>query len=100
MGFVNFLNLPIQDRIDWQSSESPSVNLGVRDKYNVLGGYEATFIVTESRSGKTYEKTISVEGDDFGEVRFPEGFRVIDLNVQGKSFTWKCVVRGKVVLQG
>jgi hypothetical protein len=89
-----------QQPVVWQSSERPSVRLGVRDKYEVLKGFEATFVVTESPTGRKYRKTVKVEGDEFGSVEFPGDFEVNDYSYRGKTFKWECLVGGRVVLSG
>jgi len=89
-----------QERVVWQSSERPSVRLGVRDKYEVLKGFEATFVITESPTGRKYRKTVKVAGDEFGSVEFPGDFEVDSYNYRGKTFRWECLVGGKVVLSG
>ena len=89
-----------QEPVVWQSSERPSVRLGVRDKYEVLGGFEATFVITESPTGRKYRKTIKVNGDEFGTVEFPGDFAVDDYSYHGKTFRWECLVGGRVVLRG
>ena len=89
-----------QEPVVWQSSERPSVRLGVRDKYEVLGSYEATFVVTESPAGRRYTKTVKVNGDEFGTVEFPGDFAVDDYSYHGKTFRWECLVGGQVVLRG
>ena len=65
-------------RAHWQWSESPSVRLGIRDKYADLGGYEATFVVTAARTGKRWERKVRVEGDNFGYLNFPDDFAAFD----------------------
>lgn len=91
---------PRQQRVQWQRSESPSIKLGVRDKNADLGGYEATFVVTARRDGKSYEKTFSVEGDHFGTVNFPDDFAAFDHMQHGTEFDWACYVKGKTVVRG
>lgn len=89
---------PLQ--VQWQSSEHPSVRLAVRDKGGELGRYEATFVVTEHPSGKKFDKTITVEGDNFGSVTFPEDFSDFSNSYYRKRYTWTCTVNGEVVLRG
>jgi hypothetical protein len=89
-----------QQPVVWQWSERPSVRLSVRDKFGNLGGYEATFVVTESPTGRRYEKTINVEGDEFGSVDFPGDFPVDDHGYRGKTYTWQCLVGKEVVRRG
>jgi hypothetical protein len=72
----------------------------VRDKYGDLGGYEATFVVSEAPTGRKYRKTIRVEGDQFGDVEFPGDFAVNDYSFRGKTYRWECLVGGEVVLKG
>lgn len=89
-----------RQNVQWQTSERPSVKLSVRDKGGDLGSYTATFVVTEHPSGKKFDKTISVEGDRFGSVTFPEDFADFSNSYRGKTYTWTCSVGGKVVLKG
>jgi len=97
---ASFTSTRSQEPVVWQSSERPSVRLGVRDKYEVLGGFEATFVVTESPTGRKYRKTVKVDGDEFGSVEFPGDFEVDDYSYSGKTFRWECLVGGRVVLRG
>jgi hypothetical protein len=87
-------------QVQWQWSESPSVRLGVRDKNDDLGGYEATFVVTAARTGKRYERTLRVEGDRFGSLNFPDDFAAFDWARHAPRFDWTCTVRGRVVVRG
>lgn len=89
-----------QQRAQWQWSESPSIKLGVRDKNADLGGYEATFVVTARRDGKSYEKTVAVEKDYFATVNFPDDFAAFDHMQHGAEFDWACYVKGKRVVRG
>lgn len=87
-------------QIQWQWSESPSVRIGVRDKNDDLGGYEAAFVVTAARTGKQWRKTIKVEGDHFGYLNFPDDFAAFDWATHTTRFDWTCTVNGKVVVKG
>lgn len=56
---------------EWQSSVTPKVELGVRDKYAEPGQrFQAVFIVT-GPDGVDYSKTIDVLGNEFAIVNFP-----------------------------
>jgi hypothetical protein len=83
------------DDVVWQSSEHASVRLGVRDKLDTLGEYDATFFVTDAR-GRRHQKSITVRGG-FGYVTFPDDFGA---DSPSGAFSWFCVVRGKAVLRG
>lgn len=87
-------------QVQWQWSESPSVRIGVRDKNDTLGGYEASFVVTAVRTGKQWRKTIRVEGDNFGYLNFPDDFEAFDWATHTTRFNWTCTVGGKVVVKG
>lgn len=87
-------------QVNWQWSEAPSVRLGVRDKNNDLGGYEATFVVTAERTGKKWQQKIKVEGDNFGYLNFPDDFAAYEWATHATRFSWTCTVKGKVVVKG
>ena len=87
-------------QVQWQWSEAPSVRLGVRDKNDDLGGYEAAFVVTAVRTGKQWRKTLKVEGDNFGYVNFPDDFAAYDWATHATRFDWTCAAGGKVVVKG
>ncbi|MBV9926358.1 MAG: hypothetical protein JOZ96_15165 [Acidobacteria bacterium] len=87
-------------QVQWQWSEAPSVRLGVRDKNDDLGGYEATFVVTSERTGKKWRTQVKVEGDNFGYVNFPEDFAAYDWATNATRFSWTCAVGGRVVVKG
>ena len=87
-------------QVNWQWSEAPSVRIGVRDKNDDLGGYEATFVVTAERTGKRWEQKIKVEGDNFGYLNFPDDFAAYDWATNATRFNWTCTVKGKVVVRG
>ena len=87
-------------QVHWQWSEAPSVRLGVRDKNEDLGGFEATFVVKAARTGKQWQTKIKVEGDHFGYVNFPDSFAAFDWATHATRFDWTCAVKGKVVVRG
>jgi hypothetical protein len=87
-------------QVHWQWSEAPSVRLGVRDKNDDLGGYEAHFSVVAARTSKVWRKTIKVEGDNFGYVNFPDDFAAYDWATNAPHFYWTCMVKGKAVAKG
>jgi hypothetical protein len=87
-------------QVHWQWSEAPSVRIGVRDKNDDLGGYEAEFVVTAARTGKRWRKTLRVEGDSFGYLNFPDDFAAYDWATHATRFDWTCAVKGRVVVKG
>jgi hypothetical protein len=87
-------------QVQWQWSEAPQVRIGVRDKNDDLHGYEATFVVTAERTGKRWQQTVKVEGDNFGYLNFPEDFAAYDWATNATRFNWTCTVRGRVVVRG
>jgi hypothetical protein len=87
-------------QVQWQWSEAPSVRLGVRDKNDDLGGYEANFVVTAVRTGKQWRTKVKVEGDNFGYLNFPDDFAAYDWATNATRFDWTCAVGGKVVVKG
>lgn len=82
--------------VNFQSSQALGVELGIRDKNGELGKYDVTFVVT-APDKKQYKKTISVEGDAFGTVRFPNDFDAY--TIPGK-YSWQAVVKNKVAVRG
>ncbi|MHB9106925.1 MAG: hypothetical protein ACYDCO_07710 [Armatimonadota bacterium] len=82
--------------VTWQSSQSPQVQLGVRDKFGEMGGYTADFVVIGPKKAK-YHEYKKVGGDDWGYIIFPRDFEV--WGEPGK-YTWKCLVNGKPVVEG
>ncbi len=82
--------------VTWQSSESVSVKLGVRDKYGELESYEALFVVT-GPDGKQYKAEKHVSGDEWGFCYFPDDF---DTYAKPGKYSWECIVGGEVVLNG
>ena len=85
----------------WQYSETASVTLSIRDKYGVLGGYEATFVV-HTPDGLKLMKTVAVQGDEMGEVSFPDDFRSPGqyVDIRAGRYRWECLVKGEVVTKG
>lgn len=90
-----------QTRPTWQYSETASITLSIRDKYGVLGGYEATFVV-HTPDGLKLMKTVAVQGDEMGEVAFPDDFRSPGqyVDIRAGRYRWECLVRGEVVTKG
>ncbi|HEY3352748.1 MAG TPA: hypothetical protein VGQ83_05840 [Polyangia bacterium] len=86
------------DTVSWQKSVAVSIELGVRDKEGQLGSYEARF-VAEGPKKTLREATTRVQGDAWGSVTFPKDFKPEGYLPDGK-YTWKCVVKGKVVTKG
>jgi hypothetical protein len=90
---------PAQTRPIWQVDEGASIKLGVRDKFSVLGRYSATFIVT-APNGKKFYKSIDVEGDQWGDVVYPDDFKQSRTVATSGLHTWECVVNGEIALRG
>ena len=82
--------------VNFQSSQGLGGELGIRDKYGELGRYDVTFVVN-APDKKQYKKTITVEGDAFGKVRFPNDFEAY--TIPGK-YSWQAVVKNKVAVRG
>jgi hypothetical protein len=81
----------------WQSSASERVQLGIRDKNDTLGSYEATFHVAGPENTK-YTKTITVRYAHFGYVTFPDDF---ERNWAAPGiYIWFATVAGKKVISG
>ncbi len=83
-------------RVNWQYSITPSIQLGVRDKFGEKGSYTAVFNVTMP-DRKTVRTTRKVSADGFGYVTFPQDFNA---DVPTGRYTWRCVVGGEVAVQG
>lgn len=94
----------------WMVSTTAYIKLGVLDKFNSLGGYEATFIVTDEKTQAQYMLTKQIpKGESGVDVLFPsepsepEYFK----NMKGTSaqpvpgrYTWECRVNGKKAVGG
>jgi hypothetical protein len=94
----------------WMVSTTPYIKLGVLDKYNALGGYSATFIVTNEKNGQEYMLTKQVgKGENGVDVFFPtepsdpEYFKsMAGLAAQPTPgrYHWECRVNGKKAVSG
>lgn len=94
----------------WMVSTTAHIKLGVLDKYNSLGGYTATFIVTNERTQEEYMLVKEVaKGESGVDVLFPtepsdpQYFK----NVKGMAaqptpgrYLWECRVNGKKAVGG
>lgn len=69
-------------------------DLGIRDKWGEKS-YFATFVVHTPR-GLTHRKMVRVQGDFWGQARYPEGFGAPYL--PGR-YTYEVVVRGRTVVR-
>lgn len=67
----------------------------------MLGEYEATFTVA-TPGGLKLVKTVKVQGDELGEVTFPDDFRTPTQYVDTRAgrYRWECFVRGEAVTKG
>ncbi|MBN2857817.1 MAG: hypothetical protein JXN63_05400 [Candidatus Delongbacteria bacterium] len=91
-------NSPAEDPVpSWQQSESPGIQLGVRDKNGSAEEYEALFVVSKKSGTEKFEKNIKVKKDDWGFVYFPSDFKAAS---DDGEYEWKCFVDGKVVSYG
>jgi hypothetical protein len=88
------------ENVTWQLSESPSIQLGIRDKFGSLESYRAEFVVSGKDIGKsyTYRATKNVSGSEFAYVVFPRDFG--ENYAFPGNYNWKCVVNGKTVVSG
>ncbi|MFI4987520.1 MAG: hypothetical protein ACHQF3_08765 [Alphaproteobacteria bacterium] len=83
----------------WQYSVTPSYRLEVRDKFGDLEQYDATFTVSDGKSG--WHKTIHVKGDAWGSALFPDDFEGDSFaNFNNVRYKWQATVAGKVVASG
>ena len=80
----------------WQSSEAPSVRLGVRNKLGTRDKYTAIWIVSGA-DGSRYEARATVKGDDWGDVYFPDDFPAISKPIR---YTWTLSVDGQRMFVG
>ena len=94
----------------WMVSTTPYIKLGVLDKYNALGGFSASFIVKNEKTGQEFMLTKQVQkGENGVDVFFPtepsdpEYFK----NMAGLAATptpgnyvWECRVNGKKAVGG
>ena len=85
---------PVPDT--WQSSEAPSVHLGVRNKLGTRDKYTAIWIVSGA-DGSRYEARATVKGDDWGTVYFPDDFGSIGKPMR---YTWTLSVDGQRMFVG
>lgn len=80
----------------WQSSVSPSIKLGVRNKVG-SGSHQVTFEV-KGPYPKPLVLVLKADGDDWAEATFPQDFKAT-YTVPGKH-EWIAKVNGKVVASG
>lgn len=88
----------------WQESMSACVRLGVREKYGMLKGYTATFVVT-TPMGREYIAEREADDDEFISVYFPDDFHIREDPGIGPwttkgLYTWQCIVGSSVVISG
>ena len=94
----------------WMVSTTAHIKLGVLDKYNTLGGYTATFFVTDEKTQQEYTLTKQVPKGESGiDVMFPtepsdpEYFKSVKGTaaqpVPGR-YVWECRVNGKKAVGG
>jgi hypothetical protein len=83
----------------WQLSEDINVTLGVRDKFGTLKDYKGTFII-DGPNSKTWQKTLTVSGSDWGFVKFPGEFGDFGDLSQSGLYHWRCMVKGQAVASG
>jgi hypothetical protein len=100
LAWMTIAPLPAEPKVDWQSSTAERVKLGIRDKYGVLGSFQATFHVIAPDKGE-YTKTITVPNNDgqFGYVLFPDDFGS-QAGAKPGVYKWFTVVNGKQVMSG
>ncbi len=94
----------------WMVSTTPYIKLGVLDKYNALGGYTATFIVTNEKTGQECLLIKQVpKGENGVDILFPTEPSDPDYfkNAQGLAaqpvpgrYIWECRVNGKKAVGG
>ena len=88
----------------WTSSGKLFQDLSIRNKLlNSETSYEAIFTVLDHETEEKYTATITVKGDDWGTVFFPDNFK----NKQGNmvrlaygEFSWHCIVEDYLVGNG
>lgn len=109
--FIYFaLAAPAVHAQTWMVSTTAYVKLGVSDKYNSLGGYKASFIVTGEREDQVYYlEQDAAAGENSIDVLFPSEPSAANYfkNTKGLAatpapgrYTWECRVKGKRVVGG
>lgn len=94
----------------WMVSTTAYTKLGVLDKYNLLGGYTAVFVVTSERDSQEYilEKTVP-KGESGVDVFFPsepsdpqyfKNMKGLAAQPSPGRYTWECRVNGKKAVGG
>lgn len=93
-------------QVIWQESQTPCVQLAVRDKQGTLGTYTATFRVS-APDGLEYVATKTVAGQDWGKAYFPSDFVHREKNgrwweawITPGKYSWVGIVNGKEVISG
>ncbi|MBO0360797.1 hypothetical protein J0X19_22750 [Hymenobacter sp. BT186] len=94
----------------WMVSTDAYMKLGVMDKYGTLGTYKARFVVTNTRTSKTYFLVKEVPtGQNGVDVIFPSEPSEPDYfksetgeaaRAQPGAYTWECQVNGKKAVGG
>jgi hypothetical protein len=99
--FSTYAQTPI-----WQGSldNNEPIKLSVRSKLGTEA-YDATFIVKQKDSDKSYSKQIQVRADEWGTVRFPLDYvgvpnEIWDTGGQRQLYEWECRVKGEGILNG
>ena len=112
LGLLGFFALaaPAARAQTWMVSTTAYVKLGVLDKYNSLGGYKASFIVTGEREDQVYYLEQQTGVNESGiDVLFPSEPSAANYfkNTKGLAatpapgrYTWECRVNGKRVVGG
>ena len=80
----------------WQSSMSPSIKFGVRNKFGA-GNQQVTFEV-KGPYPKPWVMVAKVNGDTWAEATFPQDFKAT-YTLPGKH-EWTAKVEGKTVASG
>ena len=91
--------------VTWQQSQSPCIELAVRDKQGTLGAYKATFRVSAPDAESVATKSVREEDLGWGAVYFPSDFLHYEKNGRywaawnkpGK-YSWSCSVQGRIVV--
>jgi hypothetical protein len=95
-----------KQQVVWQQSQSPCVQLAVRDKLGTLGAYTTVFRVS-APDGLEYTATKRTVGDGWGKAYFPSDFVRRDKSGQLSEawlkpgrYSWKAGLSGRQVLSG
>ncbi len=84
--------------VTWQSSQTPTIKLGIRNKYGYVSLDKFTAVcIVSGPDAKQRKASMNVESDNWGYVSFPDDF---DTWAKPGRYHWQCQVSGKRVAAG